>query len=114
MHTACPYCRPLGAPQCHGFISDLGEYHCTRAAGHEGPHVTCLPTAERHEVHIWQPTIDDTARDLAVHAMELRAIIARVRSHLTPWTEISHDERCDGDNPCPRDVAEEVLALLPS
>ncbi|MGP5306938.1 hypothetical protein [Brachybacterium alimentarium] len=80
--------------------------------GHDGPHVTCHPTFDRHQIRTWQPTMDDGARDLVAHAAALRATITRVREHLDAYAHHPHDERCDGDNPCSRDLAKETFALL--
>lgn len=112
MTTPCPYCCAPTAPRCPGFLSELGEFHCTRATGHDGPHVTCHSTIDRHQIRTWQPTMDDIARDLVAHAAALRGTITRAREHLNAYAGQPHDERCDGDNPCPRELAEETLALL--
>lgn len=112
MTTHCPYCRAATTPRCPGFLAHLGEFHCTRAAGHDGPHVACHPTIDRHEIRTWRPTMDDIARDLVAHATALRTTITRAREHLDAYARHPHDEHCDGDHPCPRDLAEETLALL--
>lgn len=112
MTTPCPYCAAATTPKCPGLLAHLGEFHCTRTAGHDGPHVTCHPTSDRHQIRTWQPTMDDIARDLFAHTAALRATITRVREHLNAYAQHPHDERCDGDNPCPRELAEETLALL--
>lgn len=112
MTTPCPYCCIPPASRCPGFIATPREFRCARAAGHEGPHVACSPTRDLHEIRTWRPTMDDIARDLAAHTAALRATISRAREHLDAYAGQPHDERCDGDNPCPRELAEETLALL--
>lgn len=108
---ACPYCGDPTTPRCFACLAHLGrEYRCTRPAPHEGPHVAC--TLDRHQVRTWHPTTEDAAQGLFEHYTALRAATRRTREHLQQWTQLPHDEHCDGDNPCPRDVAEEALALL--
>lgn len=108
MRTRCTFCGGDG-PRCPAFKAHLGEHHCDRPAGHDGSHVCC---GTRHEDFTWSPNIDDIARDLAIRVSHLGAAITRCRTLLEAYAQSSHEDYCDGDTPCPRDVAEEALATL--
>ncbi len=112
MATECPYCTTSITQQCPSVLRENREFHCTRPRDHDGPHVACPAWEGRHQIRTWRPTMDDIARDLVKHTAEQRATIARAREHLDKYARRPHDEHCDGDNPCPRDLAEEVLAIL--
>ncbi|MGP5291638.1 hypothetical protein ACTXL6_16390 [Brachybacterium tyrofermentans] len=108
MRTACTYCDHHGA-RCPALNTDHGEHHCTRPDGHDGLHVAC---GSRHEAYTWAPDLADAALDLTLYAARLQAAITRCRARLTAYARQPHEDHCDGDTPCTRDVAEEALAAL--
>lgn len=105
MRTSCSFCGGKDH-RCPAFKAHAGEHHCDRPAGHEGNHVCCTT---RHEDLTWPPDIDDIARDLALRVSRLGTPITRCRTHLEAYARRSQEDYCDGDTPCPRDVAEEAL-----
>lgn len=109
---ACLYCCEPTAPQCPAYLSDIGWFNCHRAEGHDGPHVACHPGYDRHQIRSWQPDMNDVARDAVARVVALNAAIANAREHLDRYARRPHSKHCDGDTPCPRDIAEEALALL--
>lgn len=108
MRTACTYCGHRGA-RCSAFNTDHGEHHCTRPDGHDGLHVAC---GTGHETYTWAPDLADAALGLALHSARLSATVARCRARLEAYARRPHEDYCDGDTPCTRDVAEEALAAL--
>lgn len=55
----------------------------------------------------------DAARDLARAYSNALTTLADIRAAVEKARQHPHHETCDGDTGCPRDLADEIHALLP-